>query len=237
MRLRQAGDGAMLAEFSLRLDPAAAARARGLEGALLRAAPEGLIETSPGLRSLLVVYDPLRLSARRLSALLEALAEAPEAAPPPAAEWLIPVCYAPEFGLDIAEVAARTGLSAEEVVLRHRAPSYAVVAVGSFPGLPYLAGLDPALALPRRAPPRLEVAAGTVAIALEMCIVYSQATPGGWNILGRTPAPLFDANWAQPALVSPGDTLRFRPIARAEHDALARGYADGNLRPQRECRA
>ena len=131
MRLRQAGDGAMLAEFSLRLDPAAAARVRALDAALLRAAPEGLIETSPSLRSLLVVYDPLRLSARRLSALLEALAEAPGAAPPPAAAWLIPVCYAPEFGLDLDEVAARTGLSAEQVVRRHCAPTYTAVAATS----------------------------------------------------------------------------------------------------------
>jgi inhibitor of KinA len=237
MRLRQAGDGAMLAEFSLRLDPSAAARVRALDTALRRAPPEGLVETSPGLRSLLVVYDPLTLSARRLSALLEALAETPEAPPPPAAHWLIPVCYAPEFALDLAEAAARTGFSADEVVRRHGAPTYTAVSVGSFPGLPYLAGLDPVLALPRRAPPRVEVAAGTVAIALEMCIIYPQATPGGWNILGRTPVPLFDAGWTHPALVTPGDTLRFRPVARAEHDTLAQGYADGSLLPHRECRA
>ena len=78
---------------------------------------------------------------------------------------------------------------------------------------------------------------GTVAIALEMCIVYPQSTPGGWNILGRTPVPLFDARWERPALLCPGDALRFRAIARPEHETLARGFAEGSRDPQRECRA
>lgn len=237
MRLRQAGDGAMLAEFSDRLDPAAVAQVRALDVALGAAAPDGLIETMPCLRSLLVLHDPLRLSARRLTALLEGLADHLDEVEITAAHWLIPVCYEGEFALDLAEIAATKGMAEAEVVARHSAASYTAIAVGSFPGLPYLGGLDPALVLPRRVPPRLLVPAGTVAIALEMSNIYPQATPGGWNILGRTPVPLFDPHRENPSLLSPGDIVRHRPMQRDEYDAWAQDFADGSRSPIESCRA
>ncbi len=237
MRLRQAGDGAMLAEFSDRLDPAAVADVRALDVALNAAAPDGLIETMPCLRSLLVLHDPLRLSARRLTALLEALAGHLDEVEISAAHWIIPVCYEGEFALDLAEIAATKGMTEAEVIQRHTAATYTAIAVGSFPGLPYLGGLDPLLVLPRRVPPRLVVPAGTVAIALEMSNIYPQATPGGWNILGRTPVPLFDPGWAQPSLLSPGDGVQHRPMGREEFESWAAGFADGSRNPIERCRA
>lgn len=234
MRLRLAGDGAMLAEFSETLDPAAVASLRALDAALVAAPPEGLIETVPGLRSLLLLHDPLVLSARRLRALLEGMAAAPPMAVS-GAEWLIPVCY--EFGEDLAEVAAAKGMTESEVVQRHLAGRYDAIAVGSFPGLPYLGGLDPALEMPRRVPPRVVVPAGSVAIALTMSNIYPQATPGGWNILGRTPVPIFDPLWEQPSLLSAGDVVRHRAMDRAEFDAWAAGFADGSRDPRQACRA
>ncbi len=237
MRLRQAGDGAMLAEFSDRLDPAAVAEVRALDVALNTAAPEGLIETMPCLRSLLVLHDPLRLSARRLTALLEDLAQHLDDVHLQAVEWLIPVCYEPEFALDLAEVAATKGMTEAEVIHRHTSATYTAIAVGSFPGLPYLAGLDPMLVLPRRVPPRILVPAGTVAIALEMSNIYPQATPGGWNILGRTPVPLFNPGWEAPSLLSPGDIIRHRAMPRPEYDALLAGFSDGTLHPREVCAA
>jgi inhibitor of KinA len=103
--------------------------------------------------------------------------------------------------------------------------------------LPYLGGLDPALVLPRRVPPRILVPAGTVAIALEMSNIYPQATPGGWNILGRSPVPLFNPGWEAPSLLSPGDIVRHRAMPRAEYDALLAGFGDGSLLPHETCRA
>lgn len=235
MILRQAGDGAMLAEYSETLDPAAVRQLRALDSALAADPPEGLIETVPGLRSLLLLYDPRRLSARRLRGLLGGLAGALPEAPVTGREWLIPVCYEGEFAADLDEVAARTGFSADEVVRRHLAVPYTAIAVGSFPGLPYLGGLDPALELPRRVPPRLLVPAGSVAIALTMSNIYPQATPGGWNILGRTPVPIFDPGWEAPSLLSPGDVVRHRAISRAEFAALASGFADASRDAHREC--
>ncbi|MCS6892452.1 MAG: 5-oxoprolinase subunit PxpB [Rhodovarius sp.] len=210
MRIRRAGDAALIAEFSQTLDPAAAARARALELALLADPPPGLIETMPALRSLLVRFDPLRLSGRALAARLAALAQdLPEAPAPAARRWRIPICYEAPFALDLAEVATRTGLSEEEVIARHLGSDFTVLMVGSYPGHPYLGGLDPALALPRRAPPRTRLPAGSVGIAETMSNIYPQEAPGGWNILGRTPIPLFDAGWESPALLAAGDRVRF----------------------------
>jgi len=227
----------MLAEFSDRLDPAAVAQVRALDVALNAAAPDGLIETMPCLRSLLVLHDPLRLSARRLTALLEGLAGHLDEVAITATHWLIPVCYDPEFALDLAEVATTKGMTEAQVVQRHTDATYTAIAIGSFPGLPYLGGLDPALVVPRRVPPRILVPAGTVAIALEMSNIYPQATPGGWNILGRTPVPLFDPARAAPSLLSPGDVVRHRMMGRQEYDSWAAGFADGSRGPIESCRA
>lgn len=214
MLLRRAGDAAIIAEFSEALDPRAAARARALDVALAEAAPDGLVETMPSLRSLLVRFDPLRISGRAMVALLESLArdlpEAPATAP---RLFEIPVCYEAPFALDLEEAAQRLNMPAEEVIARHCAPTYTVIMVGSFPGHPYLIGLDPKLFLPRRVPPRTRVPAGSVSMAEAMANVYPQETPGGWNILGRTPRALFNPEWEQPALLAPGDEVRFIRIS------------------------
>ncbi len=237
MRVRLAGDGAMLAEFSELLDPAAVTRVRALDAALAAAPPAGLTETVPGLRSLLLLHDPLVLSARRLRGLLEGMAGTLPEAEVSATEWLIPVCYEGDFAADLAEVAATTGFSEAEVVARHAGGTYTAYAVGSFPGLPYLGGLDPALEMPRRVPPRVLVPAGSVAIALTMSNIYPQATPGGWNLLGRTPVPMFDPRWQVPSLLSPGDVVRHRAMDRAEYEAWMAGFADGTRDARVACRA
>ena len=226
----------MLAEFSEALDPAAVAAVRALDAALTAAPPAGLTETVPGLRSLLLLHDPLVLSARRLRALLEGMAAAAPVLVA-GAEWLIPVCYEGDFAADLPEVAAAKGMTEAEVIERHAGGRYDAIAVGSFPGLPYLGGLDPALEMPRRVPPRVLVPAGSVAIALTMSNIYPQATPGGWNILGRTPVPIFDPRWAMPALLSAGDVVRHRAMHRAEYDAWAAGFADGTRDAREACRA
>jgi KipI family sensor histidine kinase inhibitor len=217
MLLRRAGDAAIIAEFSEALDPRAAARARALDAALVAAAPAGLVETMPSLRSLLVRFDPLRISGRAICALLTELGRDLPAAPATAPRrFTIPVCYDAPFTLDLDEAAIRLGLPAEEVIARHCAPTYTVIMVGSFPGHPYLIGLDPALFLPRRVPPRTRLPAGSVGMAEAMANIYPQETPGGWNILGRTPLRLFDPAWEQPALLAPGDEVRFTRIAAAD---------------------
>jgi inhibitor of KinA len=133
----------------------------------------------------------------------------------------VPVCYEDEFAPDLEEVARHAGLSAEEIVGRHAKASYRVSCVGFTPGFPYLSGLPPELATPRRASPRKEVPAGAVAIGGTQTGIYPRKSPGGWNIIGRTPLRLFDVERNPPALFQAGDHVRFRKISRQEFDAFS----------------
>jgi inhibitor of KinA len=135
----------------------------------------------------------------------------------------VPVCYEPEFALDMKEVSEKTRLAAEEIARRHAAGEYRVLMVGFAPGHPYIGGLDARLAMPRRATPRALVPAGSVAIANQQTVVYPYEIAGGWNIIGRTPLAGFDASRAEPSLFAPGDRVSFRPIGRREFDALLDG--------------
>jgi len=126
----------------------------------------------------------------------------------------VPVCYDPEFALDLAEVCEKTKLSAEEVARRHAAGQYRVLMVGFAPGHPYIGGLDPKLAVPRRATPRALMPAGSVAIANQQTVVYPYAISGGWSVIGRTPLAAFDSTRLVPSLFAPGDRVVFRPIGR-----------------------
>ncbi len=132
----------------------------------------------------------------------------------------IPVCYGGEFGPDLDAVAAHTALDAGDVIARHLQAEYRVAMLGFMPGFPYLLGLDPALHAPRRASPRTRVPAGSVAIGGAQTGIYPRELPGGWQLIGRTPLRLFDPARAQPALLRPGQRVRFRLIDAGEFAAL-----------------
>lgn len=169
----------------------------------------GLAVTArPGWRSVLVEPVPgaPAPAAAELRRVLDAVPAG--AAPPAGPVHEIAVRY---DGEDLAEVARQAGLDPAEVVTRHAAPVYTVVCLGFSRGFPYLEGLDPALWLPRRASPRARVPAGSVAIAAEQAGIYPRATPGGWHLLGTTDAVLFDEAAEPPALLAPGDRVRFVP--------------------------
>ena len=120
----------------------------------------------------------------------------------------VPVVY---DGADLDEVCRLTGLSRADVVARHTAPDYVVAFLGFTPGFPYLVGLEPSLHVPRRATPRTSVPAGSVGLAGDQTGIYPRASPGGWQIVGRTEVVLFNAARTPPALLAPGDRLRFVP--------------------------
>ena len=119
-------------------------------------------------------------------------------------------------------MAAKTGVSTDEVVARHAAGQYRVLMIGFAPGHAYMGGLDAKLAVPRRASPRSRVEAGSVAIANEQSVVYPYAIAGGWNIIGRTPLTVFDAKRERPSLFTAGDRVRFRAISRAEFESFGK---------------
>lgn len=134
----------------------------------------------------------------------------------------IPVCYDSDLAFDLEDVAKNACLSCDEVVRLHSQAHYRVACVGFTPGFPYLTGLPPQLATPRRARPRTEVPAGSVAIGGEQTGIYPGKTPGGWNVIGRTPLRLFDAANESPALLAAGDRVSFQRVSRKEFDELSR---------------
>ncbi|HEY4283518.1 MAG TPA: 5-oxoprolinase subunit PxpB [Chthoniobacterales bacterium] len=134
----------------------------------------------------------------------------------------IPVCYDEKFALDLDEVAHHVGLTVDDVIELHSSAHYRVSCLGFTPGFPYLSGLPPQLAKPRRPIPRKEVPAGSVGIGGIQTGIYPSTSPGGWNVIGRTPVRLFNPDKNPPALLCPGDNVRFRSITLHEFATLAR---------------
>ncbi|GGB12504.1 5-oxoprolinase subunit PxpB [Macrococcus hajekii] len=132
--------------------------------------------------------------------------------------FYIPVCY--DYGLDLEELAAHCQLSAQEVIERHTAKQYLIYMLGFMPGFPFLGGLDPSIAKPRKETPRKEIPAGSVGIANEQTGMYPFASPGGWNIIGRTPVKLFDAERTPSVYYEAGNYIQFKAISKEEYAAI-----------------
>jgi len=169
---------------------------------------KGVVEAVPAARTVLVRSRPAELAdvRARLAGWVAAAVDAPVLA---ARDVILDVVY---DGADLAETAAEVGLDADGLVRAHCAGEYEVAFCGFAPGFAYLSGLDPALHVPRRAEPRTRVPAGSVAIAGEFAGVYPRSSPGGWRLLGRTDAALWDVDRDPPALLVPGTRVRFRPV-------------------------
>jgi inhibitor of KinA len=227
IRLLPEGEGGLLVELGDAVDPDLNARVHALARAVVERLGAPVLEVVPSYASLLVIFDPLRLSRERLEARVASLARKVEGmrAGRPRRVVDVPVCYGGELGPDLEDVARAVALSTAEVIARHSAPVYRVYLLGFTPGFPYLGGMDPRLACPRLPSPRVRVPAGSVAIAGAQAGVYPVESPGGWRVLGRTPLRLFDPDPGarRPFLLAPGDGLRFVPVDRARFDALAAG--------------
>jgi inhibitor of KinA len=235
-RFLDAGETALSIEFGDSVDAQINARVLALDAALQRARPEGLIETLPTYRALLVCYEPLVLSRERLVALVEAqLAEPPrdESAAPPA-RWRLPCCYEGECGEDLNEAAARLGLSSARFVELHAGAEYRAYMYGFAPGWCYLGGLPQALALPRRVTPRGPTPPGAVLIGGGLALVASNPMPTGWYVVGRTPERLFSPGREPPLFIAPGDVLRFTPVDLESFHALDARAASGERMAIRE---
>lgn len=215
-----AGDTALVVEFGDVIDRAMSERVLQL-GARVRAGGlEGVVEVMPTFRSLMVHYDPVSTSGEKLSAQLRALLDGVTTEKQSVKLWRIPACYEEAHAPDLADVAQQTGMDRDEVVRLHSRTQFHVYMVGFVPGYPYMGDLPPALVLPRRANPRIRVPAGSIAIATTMTAIYPLESPGGWHLIGATPVRLFDAASDRPALLQPGDKVRFEPVSAAEFDAI-----------------
>jgi inhibitor of KinA len=202
---------------------------------LQRAAIPGIVELAPAYTSVAVFFDPVvvlkscsaaegvfdQLAKRIRSAISAASLRRRRRIAASAPRLIeIPVCYDAEFGFDLDRVAEHTRLSAREIVDVHSAGEYRVACIGFLPGFTFLAGLPKNLATPRRDVPRKKVPRGSVGIGGAQTGIYPLQSPGGWNLIGRTPVKLFDPVKNPPTLLRPGDRVRFRAITREEFDSL-----------------
>lgn len=215
--IREAGDAAWLVVFAPMIDPAVHARVVALAARVREAALPGVRDVVPAFRSVGLFFDPRATDLDALRALVVAPLPASDARP--AREHLVPVAYGGAWGPDLDEVAAASGLTTDEVVRRHAAASYRVYMLGFLPGFGYLGTLDAAIVARRRPVPRVRIPAGAVAVAGRQTGVYPRESPGGWQLIGRTPLSMFDLSApTHAARLAPGDTVRFVPTPA---DAIA----------------
>lgn len=173
----------------------------------------------PAYASVLIDFDPLRLSHEEAASLIENLAEESSQYDRAANTVTIPVCYDIEFAPDLQEVANLAKIPAREVIRLHSSATYRVHFLGFTPGFAYLGGLPETLHAPRLATPRKHVPAGSVAIAGTQAGIYPVDSSGGWRLIGRTPVRIFDPDATQPTRLTPGDLVEFSAIDRATFDA------------------
>jgi inhibitor of KinA len=175
----------------------------------------------PGYASLLIDFDPLRLTHDELSSDIQQLAGKRHSATGTNPDIVtIPVCYDPEFAPDMPDVARRAGLPVEEVVRLHSGVTYIVYFLGFSPGFVYLGGLPEILHTPRLTTPRPTIAGGSVGIAGSQTGIYPVDSPGGWRLIGRTPVRMFDPQRIPPTRLQPGDRMRFSPVDRKTFEEM-----------------
>lgn len=215
------GDTGLLLRWPQRIDVSISNVVQQLAASLQGAPLAGIIDVVPAYASLALFADPRWLAQQDhgitslLTQIESRIAALAQDEPTTTRHITIPVCYGGDFGPDLDELAAHCGLSVEEVVQRHVAAEYRVAMLGFLPGFPYLLGLDEKLTMPRMETPRVRVPAGSVAIGGAQTGIYPRESPGGWRIIGRTTASLFDEKSASPTLLLPGDRVTFRAIKKA----------------------
>jgi KipI family sensor histidine kinase inhibitor len=229
-RILACADTALTIEFGEAVDRHVSALVLALADRMDRQAIAGVVELVPTFRSLMVHYDPILLPQAELKRRLVPLLAGLEAAQEAGRRWRIPACYHESLAPDLNEVAERTGLTPANVVERHSATTFHVYMVGFLPGYPYMGDLPPELVLPRRENPRTAVPPGSLAIATTQTIVYTLESPGGWHLIGRTPAPLWDARQARPAILAAGDKVVFEPVSVTDYESMLARAASGEFR-------
>ena len=221
------GDAAIVLEFGHHIDRLSHSHIQAFMAYLDLHPFPGLVEYVPAFTTVTVYYNPWIVSQKGLlnpyaqvAALLEEmLLHVKTNSEKPAAKVInIPVCYGGKYGPDLEYVAGLHGLTPKEVIRLHTQTTYLVYMIGFAPGFPYLGGMSSEIATPRKDKPRAKVPAGSVGIAGKQTGVYPIQSPGGWQLIGRTPLSLFNAHRNQPSLLKAGDQIRFVPISEKQFD-------------------
>jgi KipI family sensor histidine kinase inhibitor len=227
-RFRPAGDDAVLVELGDVISPEVNSKVRELFLAIDGRRLPGIVDVVPAYRSLLISYEPRRLTLQALQDAITTMAQSPGARPVRAPQVLrIPTRYGGDLGPDLEFVARHNGLTPEEVVGVHADTDYLVYMMGFTPGFPYLGGMSERIAAPRLETPRTATPAGSVGIAQRQTGIYPVESPGGWRIIGRTPIRLFDPTREPPVAIEAGDYVRFAAIDADAYAEIARQVEAG----------
>jgi KipI family sensor histidine kinase inhibitor len=226
MRIAPASDSALFISFGDSISLEAHRRVVSLFRAVERLRDPRIRNLHPAYSSLLIDFDPLHLTHGELESLVaplileSSIRESGPSHPETSSFIEIPVCYDREFAPDLASVARHCSLTQKQVIATHAGGEYFVYFLGFSPGFAYLGGLASPLHVPRLVTPREQVNAGSVGIGGAQTGIYPNASPGGWQLIGRTPLRIFDASTDPPSRLQPGDRVRFRRIDRGEFDRL-----------------
>ncbi|HMM19703.1 MAG TPA: 5-oxoprolinase subunit PxpB [Selenomonadales bacterium] len=235
VRMLAAGEQGLVVDFGNEISMAINALVQRLVKDLAELKLEGVLETIPTYRSVMIYFDPLVITRRQLTENIKVLldqlgTEEPERVP--GRVLCVPVCYGGVFGPDIDFVARRTRLSVEEVIKVHTSRAYFIYMLGFTPGFPYLGGMPEQLAVPRLEKLRVKIPEGSVGISGRQTGFYTEESPGGWRIIGRTPIKAFNPGQPHPFLFAAGDYLQFKAISVDEFFAVRREVEAGTYRPE-----
>lgn len=228
VRFLTTGDTSLCVEFGNEISPTLNTKIRAFTIALSGSGIPGIVETVPTYRSLMIHYDPEVIRyAPLLDRLRSLLDQLDRVSVPPSQVLEIPVLYGGDVGPDLDFVARHNSKTPEEVVKIHTSAEYLIYMLGFTPGFTYLGGMSQEIAAPRLKNPRVKIPAGSVGIAGSQTGVYPIDSPGGWQLIGRTPVRMYDAGRDKPILPEAGQYIKFYPIDQAEFDAIAAQEAAG----------
>jgi len=226
--IKPSGDCAVVIEFGNEISEEINNRVAILKASIEKAQIAGIIECIPTYRSLSVLYSPLDMGFEELKKRIDAFIEnAGPSTQMSSKVYLVPVCYGGQYGPDLQNVGSLNKMSIEEVISTHVSVDYRIYMIGFTPGFPYLGGMSESIATPRLKKPRTKIYAGSVGIAGKQTGIYPIDSPGGWQIIGRTPLKLFDINRKEPILLESGNYIRFIEIDLQEYKRIEKEVEEG----------
>lgn len=233
MEIFPAGDCALVVEFGNRIEEEINDKVHALSAYLKKREVKGIRETLPAFRSLMVFYDPSETDFFKLSKIIRHYKPSDERhCKKIKRKLIVPCCYGGEYGPDLNNMSALTGVGQKEIIRIHGETDYKIYMLGFLPGFVYLGGLNEKIAVPRLDTPRIKIPARSVGIGGNQTGVYPISSPGGWQLIGRTPLDFYDPDSASPILCKAGEYIRFVSINETEYHAIRKDIKAGSFKPE-----